>query len=131
MRVLTHSRSLAVAMVAMRRPERIESIHARKDAGLGTSKRYADSIDRRAVSTPHVLWHPILDATEIQPGLWSLSVGSIAAPYARVQFIRRGDQLGYRAERADGSLIGHYLNLRSAIFNAWDLTVGPNAPPTR
>lgn len=118
-------------MVCMRgRSHRVHS-HPKGCAALGTNKRYADSIDRRAISLPHVQWHPLLDATEIQPGLWSLSVGSIAAPYARVQFIRRGDQLGYRAENADGSLIGYYLNLRSAVFNAWDLTVGPHAPVRR
>ena len=60
----------------------------------------------------------MMDATELAPGLWSLSVGSVQPLYARVQLVRRGDQLGYRAERHDGALIGYYLNFRSACLHA-------------
>ena len=90
---------------------------------MGINKRYEVQTDSRHI--PTVPWHPMMDATELEPGLWSLSVGSVPAPYARVQMVRRGGELGYRAERPDGELIGYYLNFRSACLNAWQETIAP------
>jgi len=90
---------------------------------VGINRRYEVQRDSRHI--PTVPWHPMMDATELQPGLWALSTGSVAPIYARVQLVRRGDELGYRAEHRDGTLIGYYVNFRSACLNAWQETIGP------
>jgi hypothetical protein len=91
---------------------------------MGTNKRYADAIDRRVKHT--VPWHPIMDATEIDPGVWAMRVDSISPIYAFVRMVRRGDELGYRVESRDGELIGYYITLHSAVLNAWEMTIGWN-----
>ncbi len=90
---------------------------------MGINKRYETQRDARTI--PTVPWHPMMDATELEPGIWSMSTGSVAAPYARVQLIRRGPELGYRAERPEGELIGYYRNFRSACLHAWEETIAP------
>lgn len=90
---------------------------------MTSNRRYELQADRRHI--PTVPWHPMMDATEIQPGLWCMSAGSTDPIYARVQFIRRGHELGYRAERFDGELIAYYTTFRSACLHAWEETVGP------
>lgn len=74
---------------------------------------------------PTVPWHPMMDAVEIDPGLWRLTPGSLGPTYAQVQFVRRGPDLGYRAESIDGVLIGYYTNFRAACVHAWEKTIGP------
>lgn len=66
-----------------------------------------------------------MDATELHPGYWVLSVDSISAIYATVRLVRRGSELGYRAENAAGEILGYFVNLRSAVFNAWEMTIAP------
>ena len=90
---------------------------------MGTNRRYADRIDAR--HRPTVPWHPLLDATEIEPGVWCLSESSTAGVYATVRMVRRGGELGYRADNDAGELIGYYVNLRSAVLVAWEQTIGP------
>lgn len=90
---------------------------------MGTNKRYAAKIDQRV--KPAVAWHPILDATELHPGYWVLALSSTSGIYATVRLVRRGGELGYRAENEAGELLGFYLTLQSAVFNAWSLTIAP------
>lgn len=66
---------------------------------------------------PYVPWHPILDSTEIEPAVWVLS-RNWGPQYARIALVRRGDELGYRAETSSGELIGYFVNLKSACLNA-------------
>ncbi|MCU1441150.1 MAG: hypothetical protein JWP85_2147 [Rhodoglobus sp.] len=62
-------------------------------------------------------WHPIMDAQEYEPGRWVI-FDVRERPYALVDFVRRGPELGYRATRwaqdGDGALIGYYRTLRAA-----------------
>ena len=48
----------------------------------------------RSSYTPN--WHPIVAAVEIEPGHWELR-DQYERPYGVIRFLRRGDQLGYRA----------------------------------
>ena len=70
----------------------------------------------RSSYTPN--WHPIIAAVEIEPGHWELR-DQYERPYGVIRFLRRGDQLGYRAvtwaeASADRRLIGYYRTLRAA-----------------
>ncbi|MEJ3406061.1 hypothetical protein WDJ51_15105 [Rathayibacter sp. YIM 133350] len=60
-----------------------------------------------------VEWHPILAAHEPTAGRWELRDES-GRRYGLVVIVRRGGEVGYRAEDAAGELIGHYTNLRAA-----------------
>jgi hypothetical protein len=92
---------------------------------MGTNKRYSAQTDARV--SPRVAWHPILDATEIEPAHWVLRTSSTGPLYAAVRMVRRGPELGYRVETLEGELIGYYRSLRSAVFHAWDLTIAPKS----
>jgi hypothetical protein len=57
-------------------------------------------------------WHPILSAREISPGRRYM-IDGLGKPYGRICLVRRGDQIGYRADRCDGQselvgLVGYY-----------------------
>lgn len=43
-----------------------------------------------------MVWHPILATDERTPGTWILT-DTTGVEYGQVSFIRRGDDLGYRA----------------------------------
>lgn len=79
---------------------------------MGMNKRYP--------STP--AWHPILDAQEYQPGRW-VTYDAYNNPFALIDFIRRGPELGYRVNEwaqnsADQKTIGYYTTLRAAVAAA-------------
>jgi len=93
---------------------------------MGTNKRYAAKSDTRV--RPVVAWHPILDATELHPGYRVLAVSSTFGIYATVRLVRRGDQLGYRAENESGETLGFYVTSRSAVSSVWSLTIEPHSP---
>jgi hypothetical protein len=42
-------------------------------------------------------WHPILAAVEVEPGRWEMR-GYGERLYGEIRFVRRGPELGYRAE---------------------------------
>jgi hypothetical protein len=54
------------------------------------------------------MWHPILSTEEDEPGHWWM-IADLGERYGEIQFVRRGDQLGYRADRTDetGAVIKH------------------------
>jgi hypothetical protein len=67
-------------------------------------------------------WHPIMTARELTPGIWHL-VDAYERPHSIVRIIRRGDEVGYRADtcpRHGGAprLIGYFTNLRAAAGTA-------------
>lgn len=75
-------------------------------------------------------WHPILAAIEVSPGVWEM-IDAQGKKYGDVRFVRRGDELGYRADR-DGELVGYYKTLRSArkaVHERFLASHGPQGPP--
>jgi hypothetical protein len=63
-------------------------------------------------------WHPILAARETAPGTWYL-IDGVGKPYGQIRFVKRGDEVGYRADRCDGrgvltDFVGYYQALRPA-----------------
>jgi hypothetical protein len=58
-------------------------------------------------------WHPILAAVELEPGHWRL-LAQYDDVYGEVRLVRRGPEVGYRAQDAQAQLIGYYRSLRSA-----------------
>jgi hypothetical protein len=63
-------------------------------------------------------WHPILAARETEPGHWYM-IDGLGKPYGQIRFVKRGDQVGYRADRCDGrgvrtDFVGYYLALKPA-----------------
>lgn len=63
-------------------------------------------------------WHPILACEEYQPGRWVM-LDQYRRPYAMIDLVRRGEEIGYRVttpeqQPSGRELIGHYRNLRAA-----------------
>jgi hypothetical protein len=67
----------------------------------------------RAQHGPRPSWHPMLAAEERTPGVWVL-VAQYGREYGTIRLIRRGNELGYRADNEAGELIGYYRTLRGA-----------------
>lgn len=67
-------------------------------------------------------WHPIMSLVEYEPGRW-LFQDTFDRPQALVDFVRRGDELGYRVtswtqNAEDRELVGYFRNLRAAAAAA-------------
>lgn len=60
-----------------------------------------------------MVWHPILAAAEIEPGHWRM-IAQYDRCYGEIRLVRRGTELGYRADNVRGNLVGHYTTLRAA-----------------
>jgi hypothetical protein len=65
-------------------------------------------------------WHPILTARETEPGRWWM-IDGLDHPYGHVRFVKRGEQVGYRADRCDQhgaalELVGYFRSLRAATW---------------
>jgi nicotinamidase-related amidase len=80
-------------------------------------------------------WHPILNAVESRVGTWVM-IGPLDEPYAVVETVRRGQELGYRVTtRADGAeavVIGYFRTFRAACkaAHSWfTSTRGPSGRP--
>ncbi|MCU1543920.1 MAG: hypothetical protein JWM50_1785 [Microbacteriaceae bacterium] len=63
-------------------------------------------------------WHPILAARETAPGHWFL-IDGLGRSYGQIRFVKRGDEVGYRADRCDElggvtDLVGYFRALRAA-----------------
>lgn len=75
---------------------------------------------RRAQSSYQPAWHPILAAREVSAGHWFL-IDGLEKPYGEVAIIRRGTEVGYRADRCDerGAFllrVGYFTTLRAATW---------------
>ncbi|MFE6965673.1 hypothetical protein ACFVAJ_11180 [Agromyces sp. NPDC057679] len=57
-------------------------------------------------------WHPILAAVEGPVGMWRM-IDTLGEEYGRIRLVRRGGEVGYRAE-CKGQLVGYYLTLRTS-----------------
>lgn len=73
---------------------------------MGTNKRYP--------SRPQT-WHPILAAEEQTPGHW-LMLDPDGRTYGAVTLVKRGDQVGYRADSPKRELLGYFTTLRTACM---------------
>jgi hypothetical protein len=60
-----------------------------------------------------VVWHPILAADEPSAGRWELR-DQFGRCYGVVRIVRRGGEVGYRADDSADVLIGYFTNLRAA-----------------
>lgn len=81
------------------------------------------------------MWHPILVAQEIQPGVW-LMVDDIGEHYGVIRLVRRGDELGYRVDRTDAAgavteLLGYFRTLRTAAWESHMAFVRSHGAPNR
>ncbi len=76
----------------------------------------------RAARAPATVWHPLLAADEVEPGVWLMRAWD-ATPYGIVRTLEIGGERGYRAttwaERPDQrELIGYWRTLRAACAGA-------------
>jgi hypothetical protein len=72
------------------------------------------------------MWHPILAATEPEPGCWRL-IDSVGREYGAVTIVRVDGEVRYRAEFA-GRLLGWGTTLRGAcecVHQAFVRSHGP------
>jgi hypothetical protein len=58
-------------------------------------------------------WHPILAAVEIEPGHWRMTA-QYEHTYGDIRFVRRGNEVGYKAADARGKVLGYFTSLRAA-----------------
>jgi hypothetical protein len=68
------------------------------------------------------VWHPLLAAVETTPGHWVMLDG-VDKPYGVIDLVKRGDELGYRANRVDATetvtlQVGYFRTLRTS---AWEI----------
>ncbi|TXK17422.1 hypothetical protein [Homoserinibacter sp. GY 40078] len=73
-----------------------------------------DAYERRS-REPTAEWHPILAAEERALCVWVM-VAQYGREYGTVRLIRRGDEVGYRAEDAAGQLVGYYRTLKAGCM---------------
>ena len=81
-------------------------------------------------------WHPNLAGREIAPGRWYM-IDGLGKLYGLIRFVKRGDQVGYRADRCDErgaltDLIGYYLALvpaTAAVHSAFIRSHGATGAP--
>jgi len=78
-------------------------------------------------------WHPLLSAREIAPGHWYMLDG-LGAPYGQIRLVKRGGQVGYRADRCDKrgetpELVGYFRTLRSAAWAIHSLFLRSHGAP--
>jgi hypothetical protein len=64
-------------------------------------------------------WHPILATEEDTPGHWWM-IADLGEPYGEITFVRRGDELGYRADRVNDAgvvikTVGHFRTLDASV----------------
>lgn len=77
-------------------------------------------------------WHPILQAREYEPGKWVMH-DTMNRPYALIDFVRRGDQLGYRVDAwkqipGERNTIGYFRSLHGAAARAHTAWVNRGVP---
>ena len=63
-------------------------------------------------------WHPVVALVEDAPGFWRM-VAQYDRTYGTIRLVRRGGELGYRAESiekaaSESELVGYFRTLRAA-----------------
>jgi len=81
-------------------------------------------------------WHPILTAIEEPVGVWTLHAevrgDEERRPTGVVRLVRRGDEVRYRGELTDSTVVGYWNSLlpaARATHGAWLQTLGPGGSP--
>lgn len=83
--------------------------------------------ERPAVSQ----WHPLLAAVEPEPGVWVM-VAQYGEQYGVIRMVRRGSEVGYRADlgaEGERGLVGYFRTLRAAcvaVHRRWIAAHGPD-----
>lgn len=75
-------------------------------------------------------WHPLLALHEPSPGTWDM-VDASGRTYAAIVLVRRGGELGYRADLLEGDarrLVGYFVTLRAACEQSHAAFVRSHAP---
>jgi hypothetical protein len=80
-------------------------------------------------------WHPILATVENTPGHWWM-VADLGEPYGEITFVRRGDELGYRADRVDDAgvvikTVGYFVTLETATVRVHADYIRSHGAPAR
>jgi hypothetical protein len=83
-------------------------------------------------------WHPIMALVEDAPGFWRM-VAQYERCYGTVRMLKRGSELGYRADAisqpgTEAKLLGYFTSLRAAAtaIHRHELTrVGVEGAPNR
>lgn len=71
-------------------------------------------------------WHPMLAAVEREVGHWVM-VDPTGREYGDIRIVRRGTEVGYRAEFR-GQLVGYYLTLRSSCARVHQAFIASHGP---
>ncbi|MCU1405499.1 MAG: hypothetical protein JWQ43_1802 [Glaciihabitans sp.] len=79
-------------------------------------------------------WHPILVAREVTPGHWYM-IDGVGKPYGQIRLVRRGDDIGYRADRCDDhadnlELVGYFRTLKAAATQVHRLFLRSHGAPS-
>jgi hypothetical protein len=78
-------------------------------------------------------WHPILAAVELTPGHWQM-VDQLEQIYSDIQIVKRGDELGYRADWIQGDhreTVGYYRTLRASTWAVHSAYLRSHGAPPR
>jgi hypothetical protein len=78
-------------------------------------------------------WHPILAAQELTPGHWQM-VDELGQVYGDIQIVRRGGELGYRADWIKDDhreTVGYYLSLRASAWYVHAAYLRSHGAPSR
>jgi hypothetical protein len=80
-------------------------------------------------------WHPILSAVEVEVGHWFM-IADLGEKYGEIQFVRRGDELGYRADRTDdeGTVtkhVGYFTTLERSAKEIHSAYIRSHGAPSR
>ena len=67
---------------------------------------------RRALASDRPSWHPMLAAIEGPSGVWRMTAQF--KHYGWIRLVRRGPEVGYKAETEDGQIVGYFISLRAA-----------------
>ena len=100
--------------------------------GMPDHASYEKSVRRNQLFNSSVEWHPILAADENPAGTWTL-VDPSGRRYGVVQILRRGGEVGYRADYIDhdgaSQLVGYFTTLRLSTRRIHDRYVYDHATP--
>ncbi len=77
-------------------------------------------------------WHPIMQAREYEAGKWVM-FDSLEHPYALIDIVRRGDEVGYKVttwkqDPASRKLIGYFKTLAASADKAHSLWIDRGVP---
>jgi hypothetical protein len=78
-------------------------------------------------------WHPILAAVELTPGHWQM-VDQLGDIYGDIQIVRRGGELGYRADWIKDDhreTVGYYLSLKTSTWHVHAAYLRSHGAPSR